>query len=361
MRHLALVSSTLLYLAVAGTSHAAENPPLTFQSSPDKVPLTEGGANRVWYRVSPGKPLRLMAAEPMMLVLTARPIAGSEGDPTLSVDVGGTRALAESLPWSGATVAGPGLVAGPSRMLRVTVSAPRRAVSVSVDRGSALLVFGMQPVTIAQPAATPSPGDATAPPPPPMPMPPIPLIPKQVERLSLIPKIGAMMPLGAVDGPAPGGMDNLYLGAELRYSLPMLERRLSVGADVGTYRVQDSEAIVGTTPLRASVDEEVEVGWRVTPVLASAVYRLAGSKRAGVYAGAGAGVAALSRRETVEFRAPDTTTSTAPAVQARVGVERRAGPGRVVIEASYLHVVNDPDTEPYLGGPLGGIHYRFAF
>lgn len=349
MRGLAFVASLVALTLAAVDGGAAENPPLTFVSSPDKVPMSDGGTSRTWYRISEGKPLRLLAAEPMMLVLTARPMAGG-GDPTLSIAVTGASAITETLS-----------SAGGMRQLRAPVIAAKSAITISVDRGFALVVFGMQPLASAQAVPTPVPGNTAAPPAPPPMMPMIPLIPKQVERLSLVPKIGAMVPLGAVDGPQAGGIDNLYLGAELRYSLPMMERRLAIGAELGTFRVRDTETIAGTTPFRASVNDEVEVGWRVTPILATAVYRLAGSKRAGLYAGAGAGVAAISRRETVALRAPDTTTTTAPAAQARLGVERRAGPGRVVIEASFLHVMNDAETEPYLGGPLGGIHYRFAF
>ena len=388
----------LALLADSRRSAAAEPPPLAFASVPDKVALTDAGTTRTWYRVSPGKPLRLTAGQPLTLVVTGRPVV-ADADPTLIVTVGDGPPISQLLPSAGAMlVPGPGFSVGPMRAIKVPVAAAKSVVSISVNRGAALVVFGLQaasttalpaatpaalvaatpaalaaatptpdpvatPIAIAAatPAATPSSLDAVAAatPLPPLITPTIPFIPKQIERLGLVPKIGGLVPLGAVDG--PGGFNNLYLGAELRYSLRAWGRRLAIGAEVGTYRVRNTEQIVATTPFHGSVDDDVEFGYRVTPVLATAVYRFASSKRAGFYAGAGAGIAAVSRQESLRLRAPESTSRTTPAAQVRLGAERRAGVGWLAFEASYLHVVNDPDVEPYLSGPLVGLQYRFAF
>ena len=386
----------LLAVALCASVAMAADSPITMLTPSDKVTLTEGLSKSTWFRVTTERPMRIVAAKPMTLVLNVRPVI-SNGNPVLTARILDGKTFTEILssPTGASVATGPnGLVAGPMRPLRIDVVEPNSEILVSIDRGAALLVFGIQPRAVATPtpkpaktavavatpapsgtplsvaaAPTPEPSSLDSPDangdegdgmPAPLPMPML-LIPKQVERLSLIPKVGAVMPLGAVDPPAAGGIDNLYLGAELRYSLPMLERRLSLGLDAGTYRVRDTEALVGTTPFHASVDDEVEVGWRVTPVVLGAAYRLTSSKRFGLYAGAGGGVAAISRQEKVEFRAPDTKTQSAPVAQARLGAEQRAGPGRIVLEVSYLHVVNDLEADPYLGGPLAGIHYRFAF
>lgn len=388
----------LALLADARSSPAAEPPPLSFASVPDKVPLTEGGTTRTWYRVSPEKPLRLTAGQALTLVVTARPVV-ADADPTLLVTVGDGPPISQLLPSAGATlVPGPGLSAGPMRAIRVPVAAAKSLVSISVNRGAALVLFGLQPASTtalpaATPAATPAALVAASPTPtaaatpfsmdaipsrtptavaaatpaaldavaaPTLPLTPvIPFIPKQVERLGLVPKIGGLVPLGAVDG--PGGFNNVYVGAELRYSLRAWGRRLAIGGEVGTYRVRNTEQIVATTPFHGSVDDDVEFGYRVTPVLGTAVYRFASSRRAGFYAGAGLGLASVSRQESLRLRAPESTSRTTPAAQMRLGAERRAGVGWLAFEASYLHVVNDPDVEPYLSGPLVGLQYRFAF
>ena len=43
MRRLGFVASLVAFALAAVDGGAAENPPLTFLSSPDKVPMTDGG------------------------------------------------------------------------------------------------------------------------------------------------------------------------------------------------------------------------------------------------------------------------------------------------------------------------------
>jgi hypothetical protein len=193
---------------------------------------------------------------------------------------------------------------------------------------------------------------------------PLPLIRRRVERLGLGPRIAYVVPAGPVDG-GTDGTSNLFAGAELRFTPSLFDRQLSFTGEGGVYVLRDVEPLSATSPFGMASAGEVTVSTRIVPLLGGAVWRVKlGSDRRAAFAGANGGVVLTTRTEEVDFRAPTRTSDTRAGAQARVGYEQKVGPGRTVLEASYLHVTAGEESDlndTYLGGAFVGMQYRLIF
>ena len=413
------LAALLLAVPLTSTAQAppAATPPLRIVGSANPVTFREGGAMQTYYRLAPGKPIELATSGPMVLVVPARAIGEITGSVqrtiTIVVIVPGTAPVTyrEVLPGStapGATVdLSDQSLALPSKLMRVPIAAASSTVRITVDAAPGAIVgFARAPlagisaaptpkpvvtpaVAVATPVATPGAGKtpvptatpiavAAATPPPSgldaamgggedplagMAMMPLPLIRRKVERLGLGPRVAYVFPTGAVDGGSEEN-SNIYAGAELRFTPSFFERALSFTAEGGVYTLRDVEPLNATSPFGIATEGEVRVSTRVVPLLGGTTWRMkiSGDKRA-VFVGANGGVVLATRTEEVEFRGPTTTSETRFGGQGRVGFEQKLGPGRTVVEASYLHVTPGEDelNDTYLGGALLGLQYRFVF
>lgn len=393
MTRKALLALPFLFAPPAPALAQAPPPPLRIIGKAQPVTFQENGQTRTYYRLVPGKPLELSTAGEMTLLLPVRAIGGGVVAPSISVLVTGSgvppKAHKETLLLSGAAVAlSDGSTALAPRVVRVPIAHDGATVRISVDAAPGAIVgFARAPLdgaSAAAPAATPAPapaaavaaplGDPSAPPADPaldagpggdpmagMPIMPLPLIRRRVERLGLGPRVAYLIPAGAADP----GTSNVYAGAELRVTVPAFERRLAFTAEAGTYTLTDTEPLNATSPFGVSTENEVKISTRVVPLLGGAIWRvkLGSGDRQAAFAGANGGIVLTTRTENVEFRGDTTTSDTRFGAQARVGFERKMGPGRTVLEASYLHVTEGEDglNDTYLGGALVGLQYRFVF
>ena len=143
----------------------------------------------------------------------------------------------------------------------------------------------------------------------------------------------------------------------------MADRRISLCAEAGQYQLKDVAPVQNTSPFGATLDADVTVTTKVTPIVGTVVYKVKLGERRALFAGAGGGPIVTSRTEEIAFRNPTTTSGTRFGGVARAGAEQKLGPGRVVIEGSYVHVLSgsDPKDTTYLGGGLFGVQYRFIF
>lgn len=389
----ALLPLTLAFALPALAAAQAPTPPLRIVGKAQAVTFQENGQTRTYYKLVPGKPLELATAGEMTLLLPARAIGGGARAPSISVLVtspGATpKAQKETLSVVGGQVAlSDGAKAFAPRVVRVPIPFATATVRLSVDFAPGAIVgFARVPLEGATaaaatptpaPAATPSVaaasplGDPAAPDPslgagpggdPTMGMPimPLPLIRRRVERLGIGPRVAYMIPAGAVDP----GSSNVYAGAELRVTVPAFERSLAFTAEGGTYTLTDTEPLNATSPFGVATENEVTVSTRVVPLLGGAIWRvkLGSNDRQAVFAGANGGIVLATRTEEIEFRGATSESETRYGAQARLGVEKKIGPGRTVLEASYLHVTpsEDEQNDTYLGGAFLGLQYRFVF
>lgn len=392
-------------LPAAAQAPPAATPPLRIVGSANPVTFQEGGATQTYYRLAPGKPIELATSGPMVLLVPARAIGEIAGAVTRTLTVvvlvpgAAPVTYREVLPDARATGKTVDLsdnsFALPMKMIRVPITAPAATVRINVDVvPGAVVGFARSPlagisaaptprpaatpVAAVSPAKTPLPAVASATPAPTpaatldtppedpaasMPMMPLPLIRRRVERLGLGPRVAYVFPTGAVDTGGDAG-SNVFAGAELRFTPSIFERALSFTAEGGVYTLRDVEPLNATTPFGISTEGNVTVSTRVVPLLGGTLWRvkISGDKRA-VFAGANGGVVLATRTEEVDFRDSRSTSETRFGAQARVGFDQKLGPGRTVIEASYLHVTAGEDevNDTYLGGALLGLQYRFVF
>lgn len=403
---------TIVAVLLADTAFAQASgkalPPLRITSKAEPVTFMEGGAQRTYYRILPGKPIELGTIGEMTLLVPVRALG--DGMPgammnsvTVEVIAQGVAPVkvTEVLSNAGPTVQlSNGFLGMAPKVIRVPINVPAATVRISVDLAPGAAVgFARQPAaTIAQatptPAATPlaavTPKPSTTPratplptavaaatpiPPPvvgtdpaldPMSLAvvPLPLIRRRPERLGLGPRVAYVVPTGAVD---TGGdaTSNLFAGAELRFTPLMLDRRVGVTLESGAYKLQDTEPLNATTPFGVATSGDVKVTMQVVPVLGGLVYRqrLGSGDKQAVFAGANGGVVLATRTEETEFRDARRSSETRVGAQGRMGYERRIGPGRTVLEASYLHVTESEDelNDTYIGGAFLGLQYRFVF
>lgn len=384
-------------------------PPLRITSKAQPLTFVEGGATRTYYRIAPGKPIELGTSGEMTLMIPVRAIRDRLGGAlmtSVSVELSAPgvapSVMKEILSRGGPPVAlSNGMDALAPKVLRIPIPYPSATVKISVDtQPGAVVGFARGPlagISAVSPTATPAAAStpvraaptpkptavaAATPAPAATPTPaatggisdpaldpmslavmPLPLIRRKVERLGIGPRIAYMVPTGAVDS---GGdaTNNLFAGAELRFTPKLLDRRFSVTLESGTYKLQDVEPLNSTSPFGIATAGEVVVTTQVVPVLSGLVFRQKiGSDRQALFVGANGGVVLATRTEEVDFRAPRHSSETRLGGQGRIGYERKMGPGRTVVEASYLHVTPGEDelNDTYLGGAFMGLQYRFVF
>lgn len=394
--------SVLLAAAlVAGTSmipqfssaQGTDKSPLRFLSRTDPIDVTAGGKTVRYFRVTPGKPLKMEVSEPMELVLNVLPLLAPDAIPDvgdtvkLRVSVANHKSLSASVPIDPKrlTKLADGSTASAPKRLRLPIKAAGR-ITIQARSGRAAVTFSVRPAAksvatgatggtlgsvdgdqtdsgdtgdAGETVAEPVPDEGTAPDPT-AGLPIVPMIRKRVERLSLGVKTGAIIPTGPVDAIYGAGIENVYFGAEIRYSLPFAQRRFGLSVEAGRYVLVDEEDLVGTDPFGGSVNDQVRVTHEVVPLIGDFVFKQPlGSKQA-VFVGVGGGMALTAQTESVEFRPDVTTRSSQVAARARGGYEMKVGPGRLVLEGAYLHLLNETGT-PFLGGAFGGLQYRFVF
>lgn len=373
MRVLSALASALLAFAASTIASAA--PPaapaatpaaapaaLRFLGPAEKVTLTEAGRSSTLYRVTPGRSVRIGTSGAMSLLVTARPFVDAAATPvTLGIVVTDAAGVAttrtESLPPDAATrVAIPGgaVAAGP-RVIRVPIAAASATVELRVDAGSGALVsFArtgyLPPVTASAARPEPALDDSV--------LEAIPMIRKAVERLSIGPRAGVVIP--ARGDLAFGGLANVYAGAEVRFTPPQLERRLSLCLEAALYEVRDRDAIVGAEPIGSSAAGDVRTATRVVPVMAGLRYRLPIADSLGLHAAAGGGAAFLRHTERVGFRDDRATSNATGAAYVRVGADRKIGRGRALsLDVSWIHPLDA--SRGYGGGLVTGVHYRLLY
>ncbi len=411
------LAGVLAFALMTAAPALAQAPPLKIVGGSKKVTFNENRQVQTYFRIEPGKSLKLATNGSMLLLVPARPLIGVAGQAKaeILVSVGAPgkapqtyrETLTDQPPM--VTLSDGTLASGP-KVLRIPIESASAMVEISTSsEPGAIVGFARAPLPkVATPKATPVPIPMPGMPMPgatpkvampmPMPMPggggtstaatsmpmpggagvpaPVlvptgPLIRRKVERLSLGPKVAAVVPAGSVSPPGGGDLSNLYLGAEMRFTFPVLERRFSIGAEAGQYTLRDVENAYATTPFGATLETEVEVSTRVTPILAGAQWKMKmGGDRRAVFFGAAGGPVLTSRTETVTFRDPVQSEEMRFGAQGRLGFEQKLGPGRAVIEASWIHVTESAKKDetsatqtidPYLGGALLGLQYRFVF
>lgn len=392
-----ILATALLLLAAPALAQgpAATPQPFKIVSGEERVTANDKGVSQSYYKVVPGRPLKIIASGPMLVLMPARPIVGSGAifqpiDLAVTVDpLNGTspKVFRETLTDE------PGLVtlsdnsmAAGAKVLKIPIEVATAHVMVSVGAGSGAVIglartpLPYTPVTVT-PQATPTPAVIAAATPIAQPTPLLmpggnprapgggivvpggPLIRRKAERLSLGTRVDAVVPAGSVDPLYGDGATNVYVGAELRFTFPQMDRKLSLSAETGSYQLKDVAPIAVTGPFASTIDTDVTITTRVTPVLGSLLYKIKLGEKRALFASGGGGVVLTSRTEEVSFRDPTTTADTRPAAVGRAGFEQKIGPGRVVVEGAYLHVVpgTGQNKDTYLGGGLFGLQYRFIF
>lgn len=392
-------------LPAAVLAQAKPLPPLRIVSKAEPITFAEGGATRTYYRIAPGKPIELGTVGEMTLMIPVRAIGDRLGGAimtsvTVEISAPGvaTSVVKEILSGGGPAVTlSNGMDALAPKVLRIPITQPAANVKISVDTAPGAVVgfaraplagiTGVSPAatptavsTPVRPAPTPRATDVAAATPMPTPVPtasvsdpaldpmnlavmPLPLIRRRVERLGIGPRVAYVIPTGAVDA-GSDGTSNLFAGAELRFTPAMLDRRLSLTLEGGTYKLQDVEPLNSTSPFGIATEGEVKITTQVVPMLSGLVFRQKlGSEKQAVFAGANGGIVLATRTEEVDFRPARSSSETRFGGQGRIGYERRMGPGRTVVEASYLHVTPGDDdlNDTYLGGAFMGLQYRFVF
>lgn len=341
--------------------------PLRFIGAVEKATVTQNGVSQVVYKVTPQKPIRIATSGAMTLVVTARAIVVEKNatapSPTLTFAVTGTSGgvvlatLRESITVDGSTrlPVSAGLAASAQKTVRVPIAQSSTFVEITSDEPGALVTFSR--TAYAAPVATTATGteprlDDSV-------LAAIPLIRKSVERFSVGAKAGMLVPGGADQG--FGSLQNMYVGAELRFTPPQLERRLSVSLEGGVYQVRDRETILGAEPIGSSDGGDVVIATRVSPLLVGVGYRFELGDTYALRASTGFGASVNARTEEVRFRADKTHTETRPAAFVRAGLGRRIGRGRAVaLETGWLHDFAGRD-DGYVGGFVTTVHYRMLY
>lgn len=358
---LALVATALARPALAA------NPPMRFVGPVEKATVTQNGVSQAVYKVTPGKPVRIATSGSMTLVVTARAIVietdAAAPSPMLTLAVSGTAGGAalstvrESITVDATTrlPVSAWIAASAAKSVRVPIGVPAAFVDITADAPGVLLTFSRAgyaaPVASDAPGTEPRLDDSV--------LAAIPMIRKSVERFSVGAKAGMFVPAGADQG--FGGFHNLYAGAELRFTPPQLERRLSIAIEGGVYRVRERETILGAEPIGSSEGGDVVIGTRVSPLLVGAGYRFEAGDDWALRASAGAGASFHVRTEKVRFRGDVSRNETRPAVFLRGGVDRKIGRGRAIaIEAGWLHDFAGTGDE-YVGGFMTTVHYRVLY
>ena len=364
---LALASIFVATAAHAAPPAAAPVAPLRFIGTAEKVTLSENGAApQTMYRLTHTAPVKLATTGQMSLLLTARPLlaAGAKAEPiTVTVvltDASGASATMRETFAPDATTriaAGAGLTASAPRTVRIPIASAIATVELRADRApGALLSFsrtGFSGASVAMsPGRTDPKLDESV-------LEAIPMIRKSVERFSVGPRAGFVVPPGG--DLAFGGLANVYLGAEMRFTPPQLERRLAVCLEGALYEIRDRETIVGTEPIGSSDAGDVLVATRVAPVMAGLRYRFSFAESLGLFAAGGGGAAFTQRIETVRFRDDRSRGGVTGAAFVRVGADRKVGRGRsLAFDVTYLHLLDGKNTG-YLGGLVTGVHYRLLY
>lgn len=365
MRTLAVVLAALALLPVR-LALAAE-PPLRFVGAADKATVTEKGVSQSVYKVTPDKPIRLATSGAMTLVVTARAIVieadAAAPSPVLTLAVSGSAGgvnlatVRETIAVDGTTrlPVSAWLAASAPKTVRVPIAAKTAFVDIRAEAPGILLTFARTaygaPVATTLAGTEPRLDDSV--------LAAIPMIRKSVERFSVGAKAGLLVPAGAEQG--FGGFQNLYAGAELRFTPPQLERRLSIAVEGGVYQVRDRETIGGVEPIGPSGGGDIVIATRVSPLLAGVGYRFELGGTYAVRTAAGLGASFNARTEQVRFRPDRSRTEARPAAFVRAGLDRRIGRGRAVaIEAGWLHDFAGRD-DGYVGGFVSTLHYRMLY
>lgn len=373
-------------LFVASQAQAQEKQsPMRFLSAVKPVELQTDGKSVRYYMVTPMRPVKLQVNQPMTLLVAARPLAAS-GKTAFRVALGGEVKATKTLQVEAAQVATltNGIKVGGQQVTALEVTQVPATVSVQ-SKGPIVVRFGSrksststppltnEPPDTAGTSTTDPPGGSTAadapgddaPEPPDTNLeggvPVMPLIRRRVERLSLGIKSMAVVPTGPVDPIYGEGLTNVYFGAEIRYSMPFAQRRFGVALEGGRYELLDREVVTATDPFGSSISEDVTVHSSIVPLMADFVFKqpFGGRKRA-VFAAVGGGVAFLDQEEEVAFRPTTRSSQTQFGARGRLGFEQKIAGNFLVLETSYLHLLN-ASGEPFLGGAFAGLQYRFVF
>lgn len=174
----------------------------------------------------------------------------------------------------------------------------------------------------------------------------------------LAPKVGFFKSTSALGG-AP------YLGAELGYVLPVLERKLALSLEFSWTPPQFSSSISDPrlTVDGNTVDGSYTLSMSELSLLLSAVYRLENVvEHFTPYAGVGPSLYFHSAKMEA-FGSTNTERATRFGFQVLLGGEYAVGPGGVFLEAHYhfepIDFVTTGNTN--VGGFLAAVGYRFRF
>jgi opacity protein-like surface antigen len=169
--------------------------------------------------------------------------------------------------------------------------------------------------------------------------------------LSVAAKLGGTLPT------SPLGL-TYFVGAEVGYRLPVLDRLLGVAFEFSAGEPKKAGNVTATA---AGGDFKYDLSQRLLILAfdANAQYTLAGLS---VYGGAGYGVYVL-KATTKAFGQTNSETQTRAGTQLRAGVAYRLGPGDVFAEARYHYVGLRflATGRSNAGGVTLGIGYRFGF
>ncbi len=151
-----------------------------------------------------------------------------------------------------------------------------------------------------------------------------------------------------------GKISSVVFAADIAYCLPFLKRNLSVGLEAGFHFSNIEEKDAGD-------DEQVKTSTKVVPILARVAFQIPW-KLFAFYSGVSGGVAITHIDEESESAGHQADRAAHGTIMGLMGADVTLGPGRVIIEAAYMHTFEkDSKMEGNRGGLLITAGYRFEF
>jgi len=150
-----------------------------------------------------------------------------------------------------------------------------------------------------------------------------------------------------------GQISSLFVAADLSWRLPFLTD-LSIGVEAAYYWSDDER-------MSAGGEERVETSVWSVPILGRLAYQIP-IRRFAFYLGAAGGVVVSDTETSSPSTGREAQLSAQPGVAGIFGMDLSVGPGRIVVEAEYLHTfTRDINVEGNVGGLFVSAGYRFEF